>query len=68
MDRQKLIGWILIAWSVGYIIYFVKARLFFDGPPIEKKEWTYFWMSWGGIFLGTINVRMAAARLNRPKS
>jgi hypothetical protein len=62
MDRQKIIGWILIVWSVGYILYFFKARLFIEGPPIEKKEWIYFVMAWGGAFLGTINVRMAAAR------
>jgi hypothetical protein len=65
MDRQKLIGWILIAWSVGYLLYFFKGRLLAEGPPIDKKEWIYFWMSWGGMFLGTINVRMAAARARR---
>ena len=62
MDRQRLVGWILIVWSVGYLLYFLKARLFIEGPPLAKKEWAYFWMSWGGIFLGTINVRMAARR------
>ena len=65
MDRQKIVGWILIIWSVGYLLYFLKARLLFEGPPIDKKEWVYFWMSWGGIFLGTINVRMAIARSRR---
>ena len=65
MDRQKIVGWILIVWSVGYLLYFLKGRLLIDGPPIDKKEWVYFWMSWGGMFLGTINVRMAAARARR---
>ena len=65
MDRQKIVGWILIVWSVGYLLYFLKGRLLIDGPPIDKKEWVYFWMSWGGMFLGTINVRMAAARRRR---
>ena len=65
IDRQKLIGWIMIAWSVGYLIYMVKARFLVDGPPITGKEWTYFWLSFGGVFLGTINIRMAAARLKR---
>ena len=27
MDRQKLVGWILIVWSVGYLLYFLKGRL-----------------------------------------
>ena len=65
MDRQKIVGWILIIWSVGYLLYFLKGRLLIEGPPIDKKEWVYFWMSWGGMFLGTINVRMAAARRRR---
>ena len=65
MDRQKIVGWILIIWSVGYLLYFIKGRLLIEGPPIDKKEWVYFWMSWGGMFLGTINVRMAAARRRR---
>ena len=62
MDRQKLIGWAMIVWSVGYIVYMLKARLLVVGPPITHKEWVYFIMAFGGVFLGTINVRMAAAR------
>ena len=65
MDRQKLIGWIMIAWSIGYIAYFFKTRLYVEGPPIVKKEWIYFCLAWGGAFLGTINVRMAATRQRR---
>jgi hypothetical protein len=65
IDRQKLIGWILVIWSVGYIVYMLKARLLIAGPPLERKEWIYFWMSFGGIILGTINVRMAAQRERR---
>jgi hypothetical protein len=67
MDRQKIVGWILIVWSIGYILYFLKARLFIEGPPIARKEWLYFAIAWGGAFVGTINVRMAAARRNRSK-
>ena len=62
MDRQKIVGWIMIMWSAGYILYMLKARLLIAGPPIERKEWVYFVMAFGGVFLGTINVRMAAAR------
>jgi hypothetical protein len=67
IDRQKLIGLILLAWSGGYIIYLLKARMFVAGPPIDRKEWIYFWFSLGGLILGTINVRMAAARLRGQK-
>ncbi len=68
IDRQKLIGWILIVWSVGYILYMLKTRFFTIGPMIERKEWIYFLMSFGGIILGTINVRMAAQRERRNQS
>lgn len=62
MDRQKLLGWIMIVWSVGYIAYVLKARLLVVGPPLEHKEWVYFAVAVTGMFIGTINVRMAAAR------
>jgi hypothetical protein len=65
MNRQAIVGWGMIAWSAGYILYFLKTRLFFEGPPITGKEWLYFCLAFGGVFLGTINVRMAAARRKR---
>jgi len=62
MDWQKIIGWILVLWSAGYILYVLKGRLLVSGPPLTPKEWVYFIMAFGGVFLGTMNVRMAAAR------
>jgi hypothetical protein len=67
IDRQKLIGWILLLWSGGYIVYLLKARILVSGPPIERREWIYFFMSLGGLVLGSINVRMAAARARGQK-
>jgi len=32
MDRQKIVGWIMVVWSVGYIVYMLKARLLIEGP------------------------------------
>ena len=63
--RQRRVGWLIIALSVFYILYFLKARLFAGsagGGPIMTKEWVYFVISFGGIVLGTINVRMADMR------
>jgi hypothetical protein len=62
MNRQKLIGWILVVASVAYIAYFLKTRLLVSGPVIEKKEWVQFAGSVVIFMLGTINVRMAAMR------
>jgi len=62
ISRQKIIGWMLVVVSVGYIAYFLKVRLFTPGPIIEKKEWVQFVGSFVILMLGTINVRMAAMR------
>ncbi len=55
----------MLVWAGGYLAYFAKTRLFVEGLPIERKEWMYVVMAVGGIFIGTINVRMAAARLRK---
>ena len=67
ISRQQTIGWILIVVSVAYIAYFLRVRLFDVGPIIEKKEWVQFIGSFVTLMLGTINVRMAAMRLQRRK-
>ncbi len=64
-DRQKRTGWVLIAVSAAYLIYFVKVRLFSAGLPIEKKEWIYFAAMIAILMLGTANVRLAAMRERR---
>jgi hypothetical protein len=65
ISRQKVIGWILIVISSAFILYFLRTRLLVPGPIIEKKEWLNFTGSVIGLFLGTINVRMAAQRERR---
>jgi hypothetical protein len=61
LGRQKRVGWLIIAVSVFYIVYFLKTRLFVGGDPIKTKEWVWF-VSFGGIMLGTVNIRMAEMR------
>ena len=48
--------------SVGYIVWFLKARLFEVGPEISRKEWLYFILMLGLVMVGTINIRMAEMR------
>jgi hypothetical protein len=62
LGRQKRVGWLIIAVSVFYIVYFLKTRLFVGGDPIKTKEWVWFVLSFGGIMLGTVNIRMAEMR------
>jgi len=67
ISRQKVIGWILIVVSSAFILYFLRTRLLVPGPIIEKREWVNFFGSVICLFLGTINVRMAAMRARQRK-
>jgi hypothetical protein len=67
MSRQKRTGWTIIAVSVAYILWFLKARLFEVGPEISRKEWVYFVLMIGLVMLGTINIRMAEMRERNQK-
>jgi hypothetical protein len=64
-DRQKRTGWLLIVISVGYLVWFLKVRLFSAGLPIERKEWIYFVAMIICLMLGTANVRLALRREQR---
>ena len=67
IDRQKIVGWILVVVSVAFIVYFLKVRLFTPGPPLQGKEWVQFIGSILILMLGTMNVRLAAMRERRRK-
>ena len=63
--RQKRTGWLLIAISGGYLVWFLKVRLLSAGLPVEKKEWIYFVAMIAILMLGTANVRLAMMREQR---
>ena len=65
MPRQGRTGWTLVVFGTGYVLYFLKARLFEVGPPITTREWLYCAGSLILIMLGTINIRMAEMRERR---
>ena len=67
MGRQRRTGWMIIFISIGYFLYFLKVRVFGVGPEISRKEWFYFFAMFGGLILGTINVRMAEMRERNQK-
>ncbi len=62
MNRQRIVGWILVVVAGAYVIYFLKTRLMSPGLAIEKKEWLQFGGMMLCLVLGTINVRLAAMR------
>jgi len=64
-DRQKITGWILVAFSTAFILYFLKVRLLGTGPALEKKEWVQFIISIVVLMIGTMNVRLAAMRARK---
>jgi xanthine/uracil/vitamin C permease (AzgA family) len=65
MARQGRTGWTLVVVGTGYILYFLKARLFVEGAPITTREWLYCVGMLVLIVLGTINIRMAEMRERR---
>jgi len=67
IDRQKLVGWILVVMAAAYLVYFVKMRLFEPGPALANKEWAQFIGSIVLLMIGTANVRLAAIRGRRQK-
>jgi hypothetical protein len=67
MTRQKRVGWTIVIVSVGYILWFLKARLFEVGPPVSGKEWLYLVLMIGLLMLGTVNIRMAEMRERNQK-
>ncbi len=67
-DRQKRTGWLLIAVSTAYLVYFIKVRLLTAGLPIDHKEWIYFAGMVICLMLGTANVRLAMRREQKQKS
>jgi hypothetical protein len=61
-DRQKRTGWLLVAVSTVYLVWFAKMRLLTAGLPIERKEWIYIAGMILILMLGTANIRLAAMR------
>ena len=66
-DRQKITGWILVAVSTAFILYFLKVRLLGTGPALEKKEWVQVIISIVVLMIGIMNIRLAARRAERRK-
>ena len=62
INRQRVVGWILIVLSTAFIVHFIRMRLLIPGPILEKTEWARFIGSVFLLMIGTMNVRLAAMR------
>jgi hypothetical protein len=62
INRQKIVGWVLIAVSAAYLVYFWRVRMMAAGAPIAGKEWFNLITCMALLMIGTMNVRLAARR------
>jgi hypothetical protein len=62
ISRQKVVGWLLVVMSIGYLVYFWKVKLLGTGPALEKADWLRLIGFVVLLVIGTINVRLAAMR------
>jgi hypothetical protein len=62
LNRQKIVGWVLIAVSAAYLAYFWRVRLMTAGAPLTGKDWFNVITCVALLMIGTINVRLAARR------
>jgi hypothetical protein len=65
LNRQKIVGWVLITVSVVYLAYFWRVRLMSAGAPLTGKDWFNVITCVALLMIGTINVRLAARRQQR---
>ena len=66
-DRQKLIGWAIVLFAGGSLLYYLKLRLLTAGPPLERKEWIQGIGLFVLLMVGSMNIRMAAMREEQRK-
>jgi hypothetical protein len=64
-NRQKITGWIMVVVSSGYIAYFWRIKVMEPGPLLTRKDWFNLITAVAVLFIGIINVRLAAMRERR---
>jgi hypothetical protein len=67
-NRQKIVGWILIIVSAAYLAYFWRVRILTPGPILSGKDWFNLITAVGVLFVGIVNVRLAAMREQNRRS
>jgi hypothetical protein len=61
-SRQKITGWIMVIVSVGYLAYFWRIKVMEPGPLLTRRDWFNLITALVVLFIGIINVRLAARR------
>jgi len=64
-DRQKIVGWVMVISSAAYLAYFWRVRVMEPGPVLAGKDWFNLITAIAVLFVGVVNVRLAALRERR---
>jgi hypothetical protein len=62
INRQKIVGWILIIAAGAYLAYFWRVRVMTPGPALAGKDWFNLMTTVACLIIGIANVRLAAMR------
>ena len=61
-NRQKITGWIMVAVSAGYLLYFWRIKVMSPGPLLTGRDWFNLITAIAVLMIGIANVRLAAMR------
>ena len=61
-NRQKVVGWIMVIASAGYIVYFWRVKVMLPGPLLTGRDWFNLITAVACLIIGIANVRLAAIR------
>jgi hypothetical protein len=61
-NRQKITGWIMAVVSAAYLAYFWQVKVMSPGPLLTGRDWFNLITALAVLFIGIINVRLAARR------
>jgi hypothetical protein len=62
INRQKIVGWILVIAAAAYLAYFLRIRVLTPGPLLTGKDWFNLITAIAVLIVGIANVRLAAMR------
>jgi uncharacterized membrane protein YhaH (DUF805 family) len=64
IGRQKVVGWIMIIVTAGYLAYFWRIKVMTPGPLLTGRDWFGLITAIVCLLIGVANVRLAAMRLH----
>ena len=62
INRQKIVGWVLVIVSAAYLAYFWRIKVMTPGPLLAGRDWFNLITAIAVLIIGIANVRLAAMR------